>query len=212
MEKRFPRLDIASIVLHLIQLCEMTLGRMTIEGCKGFPERLCHELARCTQGQIHLVLTARNDVRDAPVLNEEGFKTYVRFGNDTYGWLVLPSAPDQSQEWYPTPGQRQMLASICGCLLWMFEFACSVPLPAQRPDERKDIALTRREREVLRLMCQGKSSQEIARRIGIGTESVERYQLQIRTKLNVEHELQIPLAARMARFFSPLTDLQDETD
>jgi DNA-binding CsgD family transcriptional regulator len=61
-------------------------------------------------------------------------------------------------------------------------------------------------------MCQGKSAQEIARRIGIGTESVDRYQLQIRTKLNVEHELQVPLAARMARFFSPLTDLQDEAD
>jgi hypothetical protein len=119
-ERYFSQLDIASVVSHLIQLCEMTLGGMSVEGCKGFPERLCRELDRWTQGQIRLVLNAHHDIRDAPTPNEEGFRTLVRFGSETYGWLMLLPASDQPEQWYPMPGQRQSrplsVVSYSGCL------------------------------------------------------------------------------------------------
>ena len=212
MERRFSQLEIASIVSHLMQFCEMTLGRMTVEGCKDFPDRLCHELARCTRGQIQLVLAERNHLKDAPAPNEEGFKTYVRFGSETYGWLVLLSAPDQSEEWYPTPGQRQMLAGICGLMLWMFEFACSVLLPLRQTEGLKGVRLSPREQEILQLLCQGWRFQEIARQLGVEEATVQRYQRGIRASLKEPLEpervcaLEVSVLAYLAGLFSPLAD------
>ncbi|SRR5579885_575621 len=212
MERYLSQPDIASVVSHLIQFCEMTLGRMSVEGCKDLPERLCRELDRCTQGQIQLVLNARQDIRDAPTPNEEGFRTPVRFGSATYGWLMLPPASDQSEQWYPTPEQRQMLAALCGFMLWIFEFACSALLPLREIEKLKRVRLSPREQEILQLLCQGWRFQEIARQLGVEEATVQRYQRGIRASLKEPLEpervcaLEISVLAYLAGLFSPLAD------
>ncbi len=206
-------MEIVGVVSHLTQFCEMTLGRMAVEGCKSFPERLCQEVARCTRGQIQLVLNVRNHLKDAPAPNEEGFKTYVRFGSETYGWLVLLSASEQAEEWYPTPGQRQMLAGICGLMLWMFEFACSVLLPLRETERLKSVRLSPREQEVLQLLCQGWRFQDIVRQLDMEEATVQRYQRSIRASLKEPLEpdtvsaLEVSVLAYLAGLFSPLTDM-----
>jgi len=213
MEMAFPPLNFDTIVSCLIQLFEATVCELTLESDRDFSSLFCRELDRCTYGQIQLVLTDRDDLKGMlPSLNEQSLKTYVRFGRKTYGALVLVSLPEEPTSRQAALSQMPLLARMCGCLLWMFEFACSAPLPLYIPDAQHTPSLTDRERNVLKLMCRWCSAQEIAQRLGIEVESVERYKRQVRTKLGVEHELKVPLMAYLSGLFSPLTDLRNEGD
>lgn len=206
MESKFPPLDFDEIVTHLIQFFEVTMSEMTPETRKNFPVLFCRQLALCTHGQIQLVLTERDDLLSEQLsLLKRSFKTSVQYGR-SYGILALLSPPQEPDDWHVAVNHTKMLARVCGFILWMFEFACSVPLPLFRPDARTIDSLTERERDVLRLLCQGWSLQEIAQRLGIEEATVERHQRQVRVKLRARHELEIPLIAFLSGFFSPLTD------
>jgi DNA-binding CsgD family transcriptional regulator len=59
------------------------------------------------------------------------------------------------------------------------------PVPASRPRDA-GVILTRRERDVLKLLMDGKGDKQIAFRLGISTQTVKHYQMDIRDKYRVD--------------------------
>lgn len=218
MEPDFPPLDFDAIVSHLIQVFEVAVRELTLESGRDFPALFCRELAFYTHGQIQLMLMGRNDLRGEQIpLNKRSFKTTVQ-GERTYGMLVLLFAPQEADAWHVAVKHTEMLARVCGLLLWMFEFTCSVLLPLRGKDELRIASLSPREQDVLRLLCQGWNFQAIGQRLGIQKETVERHQREIRAKLREPYEpetayaLEASVLAYLSGFFSPLTDLCDTED
>lgn len=185
---------------------------MTAETLKDFPALFCRELARCTHGQMQLVLTDRADLSSASLPSHKRIlEIPVQGGLNSSGMLILLSSSQEPDDWYPLQ-ETQMVADPCGLILWAFEFVSSASLPAHRPDVRDLASLTEQEREVLLFMCRGLRPQDMAQRLKVKGESVDRYKRQVRTKLRAEHDLQVPLVAFLSGLFSPLTDLRDEND
>ncbi len=214
MASDFPPLDFARIVLHLIEMMEVTVSEMTLETCKDFSALFCRELAFCSQGRILLMLAERADLRNEPFsTNKESFKVPVQSRGNGSDMLILLSPPQEPAERLLAVQYMKMLAGVCRLLFSMFGFTASVLLPLQRSSVRTVPQLTEREREVLQLLCQGCNLRQIAQRLDIEQETVGRHKRRIDHKLEVPHELEIAhnlevsVLAYLSGLFSPLTDL-----
>jgi DNA-binding CsgD family transcriptional regulator len=214
MASDFPPVDFAGIVLHLIEMMEVRVSEMTLETCQDFPALFCRDLALCSQGQIQLVLAGRNDLTNEQLsLHKESIKIPVQGRSNNSGMLILLSPPQEAADRLKTVQYMKMLAGVCRFLLSMFGFTASVLLPLQRADVRNVPQLTEREREVLKLLCQGCNLRQIAQRLDIEKATVEKHKQRIRVKLEVPHELEashnleISVIAYLSGLFSPLTDL-----
>jgi DNA-binding CsgD family transcriptional regulator len=75
---------------------------------------------------------------------------------------------------------------------------------SQRIDLQYPEQLTRREREVLELICRGNDQQTIAEVLDIASATVDTYRKRICAKLGVHSERDIALAAYQANLFSIL--------
>jgi len=89
--------------------------------------------------------------------------------------LILLSPPQEAADRLMTVQYMKMLAGMCRFILSMFGFTSAVLLPLHGSGVRTAPALTDRERETLKLICQGWSNQQIAQRLDIEKETVERH-------------------------------------
>ena len=190
------------------------MSDMTLETCQDFPAILCRDLALCSQGQVQLVLAGRRDLRNEQLsLRKESIKIPVQGGGNSSGMLILLSPPQEPADRLMTVQYMKMLAGVCRFLLSMFGFTSAVLLPLHGVGVRTAPALTDREWEVLKMLCQGCSNQQIAQRLGIERATVEKHKQRIRIKLEVPHELEtshnleISVLAYLSGLFSPLSDL-----
>ncbi len=75
----------------------------------------------------------------------------------------------------PLP-MAHLLANICGVLLSTIELSVFIERQSQRFEYQNPEQLTKREREVLELICRGYDQQSIARTLDITPSTVETYQ------------------------------------
>ncbi len=189
---------------------------MTLETCQDFPAILCRDLALCSQGQVQLVLAGRRDLRNEQLsLRKESINIPVQGGGNSSGMLILLSPPQEPADRLMTVQYMKMLAGVCRFLLSMFGFTSAVLLPLHGSGVRTAPALTEREREILKLLCQGYNLRQIAQRLDIEPETVGRHKRRIDDKLEVPrelemaHHLEVTVLAYLSGLFSPLTDLRD---
>jgi DNA-binding CsgD family transcriptional regulator len=180
----------------------LSFGQALGKHSRRVGKRLCQEMIRITQGRARLLLPGRDlpTGRSFPV-----FASFpVRFRNQIYGTLeiaadsVHPTSPA-----FPLP-VAQLLAHTCGSLLYMLELSAFFEGQCQRLDDQDPERLTRREYEILELICQGDDQDTIAAKLQIALATVDTHRKRICEKLGVHSERDIPLAAYRAHLISIL--------
>jgi DNA-binding CsgD family transcriptional regulator len=169
-------------------------------------EDLCQEVRRATQGSARLFLPYQNSSDGQPDPFAVSVSFPVQFRNRTYGRLDI--APDPQRPGSPVLplSVAQLLAHTCGSLLYSLELTAFVEGQCQRLDDQVPVHLTKREREVLELICQGNDQQAIAEQLSIAPATVDTHRKRISEKLGVHSERDIPLAAYRAGLFSILDE------
>lgn len=211
MERPFypSPLNYARIVLRLEEIGEMALDGMVGRVRADFPARPCREVASCTQGRVRLLLTKPDDsgTLEMPTDAEQQVLP-VQFGRKLYGILIFslwqqePALQEQELE-----GTRS-LARTCAELLRHFELASMV----FNGSLLTVASLTRRQFQVLRLICQSCSLSEIARQLHITLDTAEKHRQHIYSRLGVKGDLDVRLLAFRAGLFSPVSDMRHASD
>jgi DNA-binding NarL/FixJ family response regulator len=88
--------------------------------------------------------------------------------------------------------------------LYTLELSAFIEGQCQRLDDQDPEHLTKREQEVLELICQGDDQETIATKLQIAPATVDTHRKRICEKLGVHCERDIPLAAYRAHLFSIL--------
>ncbi len=189
-----------------IQLIEglLSLGQTVYKQIHEVGERLCREVMCATQEKAQLLLPGR----DLSTEQHVPFPTFVsfpvQFRNRIYGRLdVAPDPEYPGSPALPLP-MAQLLAQTCGSLLYALELTAFMEGQCQRLEYQVPIRLTKREQEVLELICHGCSQQVIATKLQIAPTTVDTHRKRICEKLGVHSERDIPLAAYRANLFSIL--------
>lgn len=180
------------------------VGQRLCKQATGAAEQLCYEVIRVTQGNARLILSGQISPvgQQGPFPSSVSFQ--VQFNNRNYGTLDI--APDSQYLKLPALPLHlaQLLAHICGLLLYTIEMSVFIERQSQRIDLQYPEQLTRREREVLELICRGNDQQTIAEVLDIASATVDTYRKRICAKLGVHSERDIALAAYQANLFSIL--------
>ena len=167
-------------------------------------ERLCTEMMHATQGRVRLSLPFRDASTERHIPFPVSVSFPIRFCNRIYGTLDIASDPAHPASPALPLIVAQLLAHTCGSLLYSLELSALMEAQYQRLDSQIPGHLTKREREVLNLICRGYNQQAIATKLHIATATVGTYRKRIYEKLGVHSERDIPLAAYRANLFSIL--------
>jgi DNA-binding NarL/FixJ family response regulator len=136
----------------------------------------------------------------------------VEFNGWVYGAVVVhPDPADMAMPGLPEAQARE-LASACGAILYLLELAALVQvlsqhLPAELPEH-----LTPRQHEILDLLRQGLSDEEIVEALRIAPETLRKHRHQIYARLGVHRSQDVLLAAHHAHLGSYLTVSHSATE
>jgi DNA-binding NarL/FixJ family response regulator len=161
-------------------------------------------MMRATQGQARLVLPGQDSSTGRPAPFPVSVSIPVRFRNRIYGTLEI--AADSA---HPAPPAlplpvAQLQSHTCGSLLYTLELTAYIEGQCQRFDYQDPEHLTKREQEILELICQGDDRDIIATKLQIAPATVDTHRKRIGEKLGLHCERDIPLAAYRAHLFSVL--------
>jgi len=190
----------------------LSLGQTVYQQIHLVCEDLCQEVMRATQGSARLFLPYRSSSTGQPDPFPTSVSFPVQFRNRTYGKLDI--APDPKRPAYPALplSVAQLLANTCSSLLYSLELTALIEGQSQRLDAQVPAHLTKREREVLELICRANDQQAIAAQLSIAPATVDTHRKRIGEKLGVHSERDIPLAAFRAGLFSILDESFTVTD
>lgn len=196
--------DISSDCLqHILHL--LWIGQTLSHETTGVVERLCLEVQRITQGKARLILRPHDTVAKRHVDMPNTLISFsVQFGKTVYGTLCI--APSSVQPTSPALPYSvgQLIAQVCSWLLFTFEQSVFLRNQCQRFTEQPYGSLTRREREVLTLMCLGFDQKSIADKLCISPTTVSKHRQHIYEQLGVHNERDAQLAAYHLGLFSIL--------
>ena len=192
--------DSLQYVLRLLWTCQ-TVSKQTTH----VAEWLCKEIVNITQGKAQLILhNPDSQLRTIPTLHKMLFSFSVQFGEVIYGTLCIASDTEQPTTPAIPFAIAQLLAQICSWLLHTFEQSLFLQGQCQHLDKPAFVSLTKREREVLTLMCLGDNQQHIADKLSISPTTVGKHRQHIYEQLGVHNEHDALLAAYHYGFFSIL--------
>jgi len=184
----------------------LSLGQKVYQQIHLVGEDICQEVTRSTQGSARLFLPYQNSSDGQPDPFPVSVSFPVQFRSRNYGRLDI--APDPQRPGSPALplSVAQLLAHTCGSLLYSLELTAFIEGQCQRLDSQIPVNLTKREREVLELICRGNDQQAIAEQLHIAPATVDTHRKRICEKLGVHSERDIPLAAYRTGLFSILDE------
>jgi len=189
----------------------LSFGQMLCKQTHNVGEQLCQEVMHATQGRARLRLPCQNSSTEPSASLPVSVSFPVQFNNRTYGTLdIAPDSAHPASPALPLP-VSQLLAHTCGSLLYTLELSAFIEGQCQRLDCQDPEHLTKREREVLELICRGYDQEAIATRLYIAPATVDTYRKRICGKLGVHCERYIPLAAYQTSLFSILHETRTDT-
>lgn len=189
------------LVTHLL-----SLGQMLCEQIKCDVSRLCKEVKYVTQGRAQLCFGRKGSMKGVQLPANTLLTLPVQFGYQVYGVLCVASDPLHLEELALSLPVAQLLAQTCSWLLYTMEQSAFIRGQCQQLDFQVHGPLTRREREVLALMCQGYSQEAIADILSIAPATVGKHRQHIYEQLGVHCERDALLAAYHTGFFSLIDD------
>ena len=182
----------------------LSFGQTLCKKTHGIGERLCREVVRATHGKARLLLPFQDSLIGQRFPFSVSVSFPVQFRHRIYGRLeIAPDSAHPGSPAIPLP-VAQVIAHTCGSLLYTLELSAFVEGQSQRVDSRVSGHLTRREQEVLELICRGNDQQAIATQLHISPATVDTHRKRICEKLGVHCERDIPLAAYQTSLFSIL--------
>ncbi len=196
--------DYTQLFAHLFNIGYMLMGQT-----QGVADRLCHEVTVGTLERAQLLLNQERSAQSTQVpfpLIAVSFPVQSR--DRTYGTLCV--APDPLQPTSPALPLTiaHLLAQVCSWLLHTLELAALLEVQHQPADHQASSSLTKREREVLLLMCRGYDQRAIARMLSTSPATIRKHRQGIYKQLGVHTEREALLSAYQTGLFSPLKDIE----
>jgi DNA-binding CsgD family transcriptional regulator len=189
--------DYVQLILEIMSFCQ-TLCKQS----HNIGERLAREVMHSTHGRVRLSLPFQSSLNGRRFSFPVSASFPVQFCNRIYGSLEVASDPAYPASPALPLAVAQLLAHTCGMILYNLELSAFIEGQSQRLDFQSPGHLTRREREVLDLICRGYDQQTIAMKLNIADATVETYQKRIREKFGIHSERDIALAAYQSNLFS----------
>lgn len=188
-------------VTHLLALGQILCGQL-----RGSVSRLCDEVRLITQERAHLFLGRQKALKRVQLPTTTVLTLPVQFKHHVYGVLCITS--DRLRPGRPAIASpvAQLLAQTCSWLLFTLEQAAFVQAQCQQLDYQRNGPLTKRQQEVLMLMCQGYNQEAIADLLHIALATVGKHRQHIYEQLGVHSERDALLAAYHSGLFSLLED------
>lgn len=192
---------------HLFSVGQILCGQR-----HGLADRLRQEIADATQGRALLLLRRPESTEREQVSSPLPFVSFpVQFREHVYGTLDVVPASSQGSVTPTNPALpipvAHLLAQICGWLLYMFELSAFLQMHFQQSDSEAYKSLTKRERDVLALICRGYNQETISEALSITSETVKKHRQHIYKRLGVHSEHTLLLVAYRIGLFSPLEEL-----
>ena len=193
--------EFTQMIVELLNLGQKVYQQIHLVG-----EDICQVVTRATQGNARLLLPYQCSSDGQPDPFPVSVSFPVQYRNRTYGRLDIANDPERpAYPALPLP-VAQLLANTCGSLLYSLELTAFIEGQCQRLDSQIPLNLTKREREVLELICRGNDQPTIAEQLHIAPATVDTHRKRICEKLGVHSERDIPLAAYRAGLFSILDE------
>lgn len=184
-------------VTDLLSLSQTLCGQLD-----GGVEYLCHEVAHITQGRVQLCVSRQRFSKRTKHSSCPPLVFPVQFRNTIYGALLVENdMEDTKNPALPHP-ILQHLAQICSWLLYTLEQAAFLEGQCQQLDSKVNTTLTKREREVVLLMCRGYTQDEIAELLSVSPATVRKHKQHIYDQLGVHNERDALLMAYHTGLFS----------
>lgn len=191
---------------YFVQL--LPVGQRLREQTHGVGERLCEEVALVTHGGAQLVLHRRGLAQGAQLPPPSQAVSFpVQFGDLNYGTFYVALDPAQPTRPLIPARVADALAQLCSMLLYTFEVSALLQAQYQHLEQHIHELLTKRQREVLALLCRGYDREEIAKALRIAPATVDTHRQHIYEHLGAHNERDVLLAAYQAGLFSPLEDI-----
>jgi DNA-binding CsgD family transcriptional regulator len=185
----------------------LSFGQSMCKHTHSVVEHLCQEVRHATQGRARLLLPSQESPPGEALVPFPVCVSFpLQFQNRTYGRLdICPDPAHPGSPALPLP-IAQLLAHICSSLLYTLELSVFIEGQCQRLECQDPERLTKREQNVLELICRGYDQEAIAALLSIAPATVETHRKRICGKLGVHCERDIPLAAYQASLFSILDE------
>lgn len=202
-EDKIPE-EFIHIFMHLLKFVPKTYGQK-----RNIIHLLCHEVALITQGRALLQLDGKDNSDKAslfllPVHYKAGKHERV------YGSLSL--APDPYAPQHPALPYNvaHLIAQTCAWLLYTAETSALILSQCHHLSTRTHKHLTKREKEVLKLICLNYTQEQIASQLNITLATIEKHRQHIYYQLDVHSQQDAILKAYWMGYFSPLEALSTE--
>ena len=197
----YPLEDLQAIVYLL------NMGQTLCTQMQSGVGRLCEEVKRITGEHAQICLGRQRTLKRGELPPNTLLTLPVQFGHIIYGTLCITSDPAHTERPAIHPLVSKLLAQACGWLLYTLEQTSFLQGQCQQLDYQIQGPLTKRERQVLSLMCIGKSQDAIAEALCISPATVGKHRQHIYEQLGVHNEHDAVLVAYQIGLFSPIEDL-----
>ncbi len=185
------------LVINLLRISQTWCGQPD-----GGVEHLCQEVARITQGLVHLSVSRK---KFAKRNKHSSYTTSIfplQFRNTIYGILTVEKCSKNPESLAIPDLIVHLLVQICSWLLYSLEQAAFIEGQCKQLTARESIELTKRESEVVLLMCRGYTQDEIAEILSISPATVKKHKQHIYDQLGVHTERDALLMAYHTGNFS----------
>jgi DNA-binding CsgD family transcriptional regulator len=183
------------LVINLLHISQTWCGQPD-----GGIEYLRQEVARITQGVVHLSVSRKKSVKRHSSRTTSIFP--LQFRNIVYGILTVEKCSKNPERLAIPDFIVHLLVQVCSWLLYSLEQAAFIEGQSQQLTARENVELTKRESEVVLLMCRGYSQDEIADILSISPATVKKHKQHIYDQLGVHTERDALLMAYHTGNFS----------
>ena len=189
------------LVAHLLNFGQTFCQKMTC----GVTS-LCREVERITQGRAHLHIGCTSLLTYHHLPAHTLTTIPVQFGCVYYGVLCITSDPIHAELPSIQLPIAQIFAQTCSWLLHTFEQSVFLHGQCRQFEYQVQGSLTKREQEVLQLIYQGYSQEEIADRLSIAPATLRKHRQHIYEQLGVHNERDALLVAYQNRLLLPFEE------
>lgn len=191
------------LVVHLLHLgqalCEQVMDNVA--------RRLCQEVKLISQDRAQLYLGRQHTLRRVKLPPGTLVTLPVQFRHIIYGTLCIAADPRHAAEPAILLPVAQLMAQACSWLLYSLDQANFLYTQCQNLEYQVHGPLTKREREVLSLMCRGHSKEKISSVLHITPATVGKHRQHIYEQLGVHCERDALLVAYHTGLFSLVDEL-----
>ncbi len=190
-------LEEIQVVTHLLRL-----GQVFCEQMQSGLSLLCNEVRRVTGDRAYLCLDRRRMIKKSDLPVSAVLIQPVQFGNQVYGVLCIAADPLHKELPALSLPVVHLLTQVCGWLLYTIEQSSFLQGQCQQLDYQINGPLSKREREVLTLMCRGYNQEMIADLLSISPATDGKHRQHIYEQLGVHSEHDALLVAYQTGLFS----------